>query len=120
LRLANPDTIEERIAEWTASQDGSVLQERLLTAGVPAGVALKALDVFNDPQLVHRKHFIPLDHPEMGVWKYDELGFQLPDSPAQLHSAAPLLGQHTERVLREFLGCSEAEYHALHESGALQ
>lgn len=119
-RLANQDTLEARIAEWTAPQDGAALQERLLTAGVPAGVALKALELFQDPQLVHRKHFVPLEHAEMGTWKYDELGFKLTDSPSDLHSAAPLLGQHTELVLKEFLGCSEAEYQSLLNSGALQ
>jgi crotonobetainyl-CoA:carnitine CoA-transferase CaiB-like acyl-CoA transferase len=56
----------------------------------------------------------------MGVWKYDELGFKLPDSPSQLHSAAPLLGEHTEMVLKDFLGYSNAEYQALLDSGALQ
>jgi benzylsuccinate CoA-transferase BbsF subunit len=119
-RLADQDTLETRLAEWTAPQAGGVLQQRLLAAGVSAGVALKALQVFDDPQLVHRKHFVPLEHAEMGVWKYDELGFKLPDSPSRLHSAAPLLGQHTELVLKQFLGCSDAEYEALVESGALQ
>jgi crotonobetainyl-CoA:carnitine CoA-transferase CaiB-like acyl-CoA transferase len=119
-RLADQDSLEVRVAEWTASQEGHVLQERLLSAGVPAGVVLKALDLFDDPQLVHRNHFVPLEHSEMGVWKYDELGFKLPDSPSQLHSAAPLLGQHTQVVVKDFLGCSEAEYQALLDSGALQ
>jgi crotonobetainyl-CoA:carnitine CoA-transferase CaiB-like acyl-CoA transferase len=119
-RLADQDTLEAHVAEWTAPQDGRVLQERLLKAGVPAGVVLKALDLFDDPQLLSRNHFVPLDHSEMGVWKYDELGFKLPDSPSRLHSAAPLLGQHTEIVVRQFLGCSDAEYQALLDSGALQ
>ena len=89
-------------------------------AEVASRVALKAMDVFDDPQLVHREHFVPLDHPEMGVWKYDELGFKLTDSPSQLHAAAPLIGQHTEVVLKEFLGCSDVEYESLRDSGALQ
>ena len=87
---------------------------------MPSGVALKTLDLFDDPQLVHRQHFVPLDHPEMGTWKYDELAFKLPDSPSKLCSAAPLLGQHTEHVLKEFLGYSAAEYTALSEAGVLQ
>jgi len=119
-RLADEETIELRVAEWTALQDVPVLQERLLSAGVPAGVVLKALDLFDDPQLVHRDHFVPLEHSEMGVWKYDELGFKLADSPSRLRAAAPLLGQHTQTVVKDFLGCSDAEYQALVDSGALQ
>jgi benzylsuccinate CoA-transferase BbsF subunit/naphthyl-2-methylsuccinate CoA transferase subunit len=62
---------------------------------------------------------VPLDHAEMGVWKYDELGFVLPDSPSHLDTAAPLLGQHTKHVLTELLGYSNAEYQDLLNSGAL-
>ncbi|HLZ28631.1 MAG TPA: CoA transferase [Chloroflexota bacterium] len=119
-RVAHEDELEHRLADWTRSRPGTELQRELLEAGVPSGVALKTLDLFEDPQLVHRQHFAPLDHPEMGTWKYDELAFKLPDSPSQLCSAAPLLGQHTERVLTEFLGYSDAEYAALSEAGVLQ
>jgi crotonobetainyl-CoA:carnitine CoA-transferase CaiB-like acyl-CoA transferase len=119
-RMARQDDIEQHIAEWTRAQRGPELQRWLLEAGVPAGVAYPALDLFQDPQLVARQHFVPLDHPEMGVWQYDELGFKLPESPSALTTAAPLLGQHTELVLREFLGYSESEYQALIEAGALQ
>jgi crotonobetainyl-CoA:carnitine CoA-transferase CaiB-like acyl-CoA transferase len=119
-RIANQDELEDHLADWTRSRDGMQLQRKLLEAGVPSGVALKTLDLFEDPQLVHRQHFVPLDHPEMGTWKYDELAFKLPDSPSHLCSAAPLLGQHTEQVLKECLGYSDAEYSALCEAGALQ
>jgi crotonobetainyl-CoA:carnitine CoA-transferase CaiB-like acyl-CoA transferase len=119
-RLAGQDELERRLAEWTAPQAGDALQRRLLEAGVPAGVAYPTLDVFDDPQLVHRRHFVPLGHPEMGEWKYDELGFKLPDSPSRLRTAAPQLGQHTELVLKNFLGLSDAEYQALEDAGALQ
>src|SRR5262249_47584830 len=105
---------------WTRAWHGADLQRRLLESGVPAGVAHPALDLFEDPQLVHRGHFVPLEHAEMGVWKYDELGFQLSESPSQLRTAAPLIGQHTGLVLKHFLVYSDAEYQALHDAGVLQ
>jgi crotonobetainyl-CoA:carnitine CoA-transferase CaiB-like acyl-CoA transferase len=37
-----------------------------------------------------------------------------------LRTAAPLLGEHTELVLKQFLGYSDADYQALVEAGALQ
>jgi benzylsuccinate CoA-transferase BbsF subunit len=119
-RLEHQDELETRLADWTRPQAGPTLQQRLLEAGVPAGLAYPMLDVFDDPQLVARAHFVPLDHPEMGVFNYDELGFKLPDSPSRLRTAAPLLGQHTELVLKEFLGYSDVEYQALVDAGALQ
>ena len=119
-RLERQDAIEHCLADWTRPQSGPDLQYRLLEAGVPSGVASPALDLFEDPQFLHRRHFVPLEHPEMGVWKYDELGFKLPDSPAHLRTAAPLLGEHTELVLKQFLGYSDADYQALVDAGVLQ
>jgi crotonobetainyl-CoA:carnitine CoA-transferase CaiB-like acyl-CoA transferase len=119
-RLERQDALEVYVADWTRPHTGRELQHQLLEAGVPAGVAYPMLDVFDDPQLISRAHFVPLDHPEMGVFKYDELGFKLSESPSSLRRAAPLLGQDTERVLKDFLGYSDAEYRALVDSGALQ
>jgi crotonobetainyl-CoA:carnitine CoA-transferase CaiB-like acyl-CoA transferase len=119
-RLERQEAIEGYLADWTRHQPGADLQYRLLAAGVPSGVASPALDLFEDPQFLHRQHFVPLEHAEMGVWKYDELGVKLPDSPAHLCTAAPLLGEHTELVLKQFLGYSDADYQALVEAGALQ
>ena len=114
-------TLEARLADWTRSQHGAELQRQLLEAAYPAGVAYPDAG--------------PLRRPAAGrtastscrsitrrwaCWKYDELGFKLPDSPSQLRTAAPLLGQHTELVLKEFLGYSDAEYQALVDAGALQ
>jgi crotonobetainyl-CoA:carnitine CoA-transferase CaiB-like acyl-CoA transferase len=119
-RLAQQDTLEQHLADWTRPWHGADLQRRLLESGVPAGVAHPALDLFEDPQLVHRRHFVPLEHAEMGLWNYDELGFQLSESPSHLRTAAPLIGQHTELVLKQFLGYSDAEYQVLHDAGVLQ
>ena len=56
-------------------------------------------------------------------WAYGSMTSSASNCPSHRrssHSAAPLLGQHTELVLKHFLGCSEAEYQALVDAGALQ
>jgi benzylsuccinate CoA-transferase BbsF subunit len=81
----------------------------LQRAGVPAGAVQRPSDLFTDPQLAHRGHFWELDHPELGTILYNGVSFHLPESPARPTSSAPLLGQHTRRVLTELLGYSDAE-----------
>ncbi|MDP1603860.1 MAG: hypothetical protein Q8M03_11410, partial [Legionella sp.] len=41
-------------------------------------------------------------------------------TPSAVYAAAPQLGQHTEWVLREVLGKSEAEIAALNAAGVLE
>ena len=65
-RLANQDELDERIAAWTAGEDDRSLMSRLQGAGIEAGAVLDYRDLVDDPQLLHRDHFVDLDHPPSG------------------------------------------------------
>ena len=75
-------------------------------SGVPAGVVQTCEDLFEDPQLKDRQHFVFLDHKVIGRHAYDGTCFQLSESPAS-YSPAPLLGEHTSWVCKEILGMDE-------------
>ena len=109
-RLENEDELEERIAGWTCEQQPHAAVERLQAAGVPAAVVYKSVDLFDDPQLVHRNHFRELDHAEIGRVGYNGPAHELSETPAVLRWAAPLLGEHTEYVMTEILGYSDDEF----------
>ncbi len=64
---------------------------RLQQAGVDAGVVQNQQEVTDDPQLVHRGHAQPVDHPEVGVQAYDSYAFRIDGEATQL-GPAPLLG----------------------------
>jgi benzylsuccinate CoA-transferase BbsF subunit len=108
-RLDRQDEIEMQIALWSRDQDAAEVVERLQTAGIPAGVVQKAVDLFDDPQLAHRGHFRTLDHVEMGRVAYNGPAHDLSETPAVLRWAAPLLGEHTKYVLKELLGYSDPQ-----------
>ena len=92
----------------------------LQEAGIPAGMVNDPRDLFDDPQLQHRRHFQWLDHPEIGPYATDRSEFDLSLTPGSLDTPAPLLGQHTEHFLREIIGLSEEEYHSLEGDGVLE
>jgi crotonobetainyl-CoA:carnitine CoA-transferase CaiB-like acyl-CoA transferase len=75
-------------------------------------------EVFNDPQVLHRRMVLELEHPEVG--KVRQLGFsiKLSETPAQFRSFAPLPGQHTLEILSQ-LGYTEDEIKHLAEIGAI-
>ena len=118
-RKRNEDALDALVEDWTQEQDAHEVMSACQDAGVPAGVVQTPEEVYNDPQLAHRGHFVYLDHPELGRHANDGSCFTLSKTPAEYRMAGPLLGQHTNLVLHQFLGLSDQEIAALERSGAL-
>ena len=77
-------------------------------------------DLHDDPQLALRQHFEPHTHPFLGPGLYERNGFRMSDAPGGYDQAGPTLGQDTDWVLRDLLGCTDAEIEALKASGAVE
>ena len=62
-----------------------------------------------------------MDHPALGGRKAKVIAspLKLSGTPVSYRRAAPLLGQHTEELLGEYLGMSAAEVAALREKGVV-
>ena len=119
-RKANEDELDRLVGDWTGKWDARELMVVLQGAGVPAGMVNDPRDLFDDPQLKHRGHFQFLDHPEIGRYASDRSEFNLSLTPGSLDRPAPLMGQHTEYVLREIVGLSEEEYQSLKADEVLE
>ncbi|MCP5026079.1 MAG: CoA transferase [Actinomycetia bacterium] len=119
-RAQDKDAIEEALRDWAAPQEPFALAERLATGGVPASVANWSTDLLEDPQLAHRGYYSVLEHNEVGPVLYDGTGSILSETPTIQRSAAPCLGEHTDHVLGDVLGLSEAEIAHYRDGGALR
>lgn len=119
-RLSRQDELDAAIAAWTRTQHAESLMAALQAAGVPAGVVQTPEDLRSDPQLEHRGHFWMLDHPTMGRRAYDGPSFRLSATPANLHKAAPLLGEDNEYVWKQIARLTDDEYVELLIDGALE
>jgi benzylsuccinate CoA-transferase BbsF subunit len=118
-RLAGQAELDEHLCAWTATFEPYPLFELLQRHGVRAGVAQKPSDLFDDPQLAHRQHFLDLEGGEMGRVGYNTSSFRLSATPGWPWRGTPDLGEHTEQVLTELLGYSAEEVAELTEQGAL-
>jgi crotonobetainyl-CoA:carnitine CoA-transferase CaiB-like acyl-CoA transferase len=119
-RKAHEDELDALVGRWTQGWEARELMQTLQQAGVPAGVVQTTQDLFDDPQLRHRGHFVFMDHPEVGRHPVQRSEFRLSEAPGEFRHSAPTLGQHTAQVCREILHMPEDEIAALTAAGILE
>lgn len=58
-------------------------------------------EVFADPQVLHRKMILEMDHPTAGKIRQIAMPIKFSETPGQIRSPAPFIGQHTEEILQD-------------------
>jgi len=104
----------ERFRDFTKGE----LTASLDAAGVPCGPINTIPQVFEDPQVVHRRMLRQLPHPAAGAVPQVVSPMNFAEAPLSFDRAPPLLGQHTAEVLRE-IGLSQADIDALVAGGVV-
>jgi crotonobetainyl-CoA:carnitine CoA-transferase CaiB-like acyl-CoA transferase len=75
--------------------------------------------VLRDPHFQARGTFVEVDHPAAGTLPYTREPFRMTASPAEPVRRAPLLGEHTEAVLRQRLGLTTTDLTILQQQGVV-
>lgn len=83
--------------------------EALSRAGVPYGDIRSVQEVCEAEQLVTRNMIIEMQHPTAGMVKNIDSPLRFDDKNDDVHSAPPLLGQHTAEILIDLLGLNQAQ-----------
>ncbi|MDP3166566.1 MAG: CoA transferase [Hydrogenophaga sp.] len=87
-------------------------------AGVPAGPVHTIGEALSHPQTVARGMVVEVEHPQAGATRAIGCPIHFSASPDRSSTPAPLLGQHTREVLREF-DLPEEEIDALVAEGVI-
>ena len=119
-RQRNLAELDRLAGEWTAQHTASEVMDILQAAGVAAAPIQDVEDQLRNPHFAARGLFVSLDEPEMGPVLTEYPPVRMSETPAQIRAHAPLLGEHTEQVLRDVLGLDEREIAQLTEEGVLR
>ena len=108
-RWKNRTKLDEFIGKWTINYTHYEVMELLQRSGVAAMPSFSAEEILSDPHVKARGLINEVQHPVLGrkvvinpSWKHSE-------TPARIHKASPLLGEHNEEVFGDLLGMTKEE-----------
>jgi formyl-CoA transferase len=116
-RRKNQNEMWKRLNEFASKYTKRELMALFNDLDVPCGPIMGTEDLANDEHVRGRQMWVELDHPRRGKWWNVGMPIKLSDSPARIERS-PLLGEHTEEILKEVLGYSEERIAQLKSAGA--
>jgi benzylsuccinate CoA-transferase BbsF subunit len=119
-RLAHRDALDVLLATWTRMQDAHTAEAALQRRGVPASAVQNSQDLYHDPHLLQRGHFVELPHALHDSITIEGSRVRLSRTPAHIARAAPTLGQDNQYILETILGYSPERIAALETAGVLR
>ncbi|MFB3098217.1 MAG: CaiB/BaiF CoA transferase family protein [Dehalococcoidia bacterium] len=118
-RLRHQEELDEEVSGWTSTRAAQEITALLQAHGVAAMPVMNIADQFSDPHLSERQFYVDIDHPHVGAEWISGMPWQLSDTPGQIRTPAPLLGQHNDYILGELLGLSAESLAALESQGVV-
>ncbi len=112
----NGQMISERMARWCAERTTAEALEALESARIPAGPVYSPQDALEDPHVAAAGFLRQLEFPGLpSAAPVADAPFSLSDSEVGVRHRAPVLGEHTDEILRE-VGYTVAEISAMREA----
>ncbi len=117
-RLPRLKSIFDTIEQWTMTKDKFEAMDILNEYDIPCGPILSMKELAEEPSLRATGTVVEVDHPKRG--KYLSVGnpIKLSDSITEV-TRSPLLGEHTEEILRDVLRFDDRRVAEIKASGAL-
>jgi formyl-CoA transferase len=117
-RLPKLNAIFARIEQWTMTKTKFEAMDLLNKYDIPCGPILSMKELAEDQSLRRTGTVVEVDHPKRG--KYLSVGnpIKLSDSISKV-KRSPLLGEHTDEILKDVLNYSAKEIADIKVSGAI-
>ena len=111
----NGEAISERLAAWCAERTSQEVLDAMEEARLPAGPVLSPQEVLDDPHIAAKGLFQPVEYPGLdSPAPVMRTPVELSETPGEIRSRAPTLGEHTDKIMGE-LGYSAEEISELRD-----
>jgi crotonobetainyl-CoA:carnitine CoA-transferase CaiB-like acyl-CoA transferase len=118
-RHANRPSLIDAVQEALLTRSYEDWEAILMPHGIPIG-AINTIDhVVEHPQVAARGAIVQCEHPVANAVRVVGPPLRMSETPGTVRTPAPLLGEHTDAVLRERLGLSGDDIAALRRAGAI-
>jgi crotonobetainyl-CoA:carnitine CoA-transferase CaiB-like acyl-CoA transferase len=118
-RVANYDALRAVLAPILRSRTVGDWLSALGEAGIPCGRVRTVAEALENPQVAARGLLLDVEHPRAGRGRYVGSPIGLTGAGRGSRRPPPLLGQHTDEVLGEWLDLSGAEVEELRQGGVV-
>lgn len=119
LRTQNRPALLEILEAEMKKRTAQEWLDALEAAGLPNSPINTIDQVVKDPNINHRKMIVTMEQPKVGPVTTAGSPFHLSETPGEVRTPAPLLGQHTKEVLKDWLGYDEAKIDKLLKEGVV-
>ncbi len=116
-RVEHRDVIDGLIQEVMATRSRAQWIELLDEAGIPSGPINNVAEALASAQTAGRGMVAEVDHPIQGLIRMLGLPVRFDGTPSSIRRHPPMLGEHTDEVLREMAGLSQNEIEDLRSRG---
>jgi len=117
-RGRNMSHLDHVIGVWTQQFTSAELLEKLHAGGVPSGLVYEPADMMADPHFRARQSLVEVPDDDHGSIVMPAVAPRLSETPGRIRWRGPLLGQHTDDVLRS-AGLTGDDIAKLHETGVI-
>ena len=102
-RLLVADELDGLVADWVAAHDRDAALAELLAARIPAAPVNDVPAILTDPHVAARESVVAVDARDLGALVMPAPSPRLSATPGAIRTAGPVLGAHTDEVMRDWL-----------------
>ncbi|MDD5167470.1 MAG: CoA transferase [Syntrophales bacterium] len=114
-RNALNDILDPIMKTKTTAEWGKIFTE----ASLPYSPINTVKDICEDAHIKYRNMLVEIDQPQVGKMRIANSPIRLSETPGTVYAPAPVLGQHSEDVLRDVLGYTQEQIEKLKETGVI-
>ena len=113
------DEVDGLVAEWTRKHTQAEIVDALVEAHIATAPIQSIEQATRDPQLLSRRMIEEIEHPRAGKHKATGSVLKLSETPGEIRTPAPALGENNNEVYRGWLGLSAQKLAGLKKRGVV-